>query len=269
MFKKYLPLFIIFLFLISFVFPKNLSAATAVSIIDYPPIISEGENFNISVSISDATDGTNYLRADLFKEGTTNYFGETFNGSIWYGGSTGQNYLPVVITSGLGSGMLQARIGTPSTSEYTGPGNYKLKVRRYYGQTGSSYIFSNTVDIQIVSESPTVTPSATPNTTLSPTSTPTIEPTKSPSPTPTASPTVSTAVPTTTPTIIPSVTATPIVTTNPTQTPIATVSPKPHNEHNKHHEFRLPFKFKCEYESHDFKFKKVNFRYYSFHFRRD
>lgn len=252
MFKKYLPLFIIFLFPISLIFPKNLSAAAAVSIIDYPPVISVGQNFNIDVTISDATDGTNYLRADLFKEGTTNYFGETFNGSIWYGGSTGQNYLPVEISGGLGSGMLQARIGTPSASEYTGPGNYKLKIRRYYGQTGSSYIFSNTVDIQIVSESPTVAPSATP--TIEPTASPTIGPT---------------VVPTPTPTQMPSVTASPIATAKPTQTPIITVSPKPHNEHNEHHEFRFPFRFKCEYERHDFKFKKINFKYYSFHFRRD
>ena len=59
-----------------------------VSINKYPEEIGNDE-FEVTVLVEGARKGNNYLRVDLFQEGTIKYFGETFNGSDWYGGSTG------------------------------------------------------------------------------------------------------------------------------------------------------------------------------------
>lgn len=177
---------ILFLFFLFFFFPQYTFAVTT-SITNYPSTISS-EPFLIDVSIVGAASGVNYLRADLYKEGTTNYFGETYNNTSWYGGSDGLMYFPITIVSGAtASASIQARIGTPTSSEFSGPGSYKLKIRRY---TSSGNAASSDLqvpkDVQINFSTPTPTPTPAPGPTSSSTSTPkpsTPKPTSTPAPT--------------------------------------------------------------------------------------
>jgi hypothetical protein len=190
-----------FIFLIGFlflfaIFPTSAHAVT-ITINEPIPTISD-QSFTVNVTITGASAGQNYLRVDLYKDGTTNYFGETFNGSSWYSGSDGLQYVPVTVSNSDNpvSTALQARVGSPSQSEFPGAGTYKLKIRRY---TSSGNLASSdqqsSVDTQITFSIPTLTPTPTntptPTRTPESTNTPTLTktPTPSKSPTPTKSPT--------------------------------------------------------------------------------
>lgn len=169
-----------FLFYSPFIKP---AFAVSVTISDYPSTITEN-SFTITASISGAVTGTNYLRIDLFKDGSSNYFGETFNNSDWYGGSTYSQYLPISVQSGITwGGSIQGRIASPTSSQYDGIGTYKLRLRRYTGSGGytSSEADANAVIVSIVIPTPTPTVTNTP--TPGPTSTSTPTPTKTPTPT--------------------------------------------------------------------------------------
>ncbi len=147
-----------------------------------PSQISD-QPFNVSATIVGASLGQNYVRVDLFKDGTTEYFGETFNGSSWVGGSDGKMYFPVLIASSQAQVTIQARIGNPSNVKYQGSGLYKLRVRRY---TASGSMAANDtytpVDISINYSLPTLTPTQS-----APTNSPrtvTLAPTKESAPQP-------------------------------------------------------------------------------------
>jgi hypothetical protein len=175
----------IFLLLFLFFFFLSSAPAKAVTVnITNSPSSVGSESFEVQVYIEGPNPGTNYLRVDLFKEGSTKYFGETFNGSSWYGGSDGSQYFPVTIDSeSTASATVQTRVGSPSTSEYLGPGDYKLRIRRYTSSGNPASGDDQTpVDIRITWATPTPTPSPTP--TESPTSNPTPTPTPSPTSTP-------------------------------------------------------------------------------------
>lgn len=182
MFKKTLIIFFLF-----FLFPTQSVFAVTITVNNYPSTIST-ESFMIGVSISkEAKTGTNYLRADLFKEGTFNYFGETYNRKIWYSGSDGQQYFPVSVTLGATtSATLQARVGNPKASDFPGPGQYKLRVRRYTSSgSAASGDVQNPVTVNIAVSTPTPSPSqsSTPVSTSSTEVTPTtVEQASSPSP---------------------------------------------------------------------------------------
>src|SRR5258706_6771329 len=127
---------------------KNILAVT-VSVSNFPSSISS-DMFNVDVLVTGAGNGTNYLRVDLYKDGTTNYFGETYNGSDWYSASTGTSYFPVQIQNSSGSATVQAQLGNPTVTNYPGPGSYKLKIRRYTSSGSQSANDTQTpVDIQI------------------------------------------------------------------------------------------------------------------------
>ena len=170
--------------------------AVTVSITNYPPTITD-QSFTLTASVSGATTGTNYLKIDIFKDGTTNYFGETFNNSDWYGGSTYTQYLPITIQSGVvWGGTIQGRIGSPTTTQYDGTGTYKIRLRRYTGGGGytaseadnSSVVVGISLPTATPIPSDTPTPTKTPTPTNAPTSTSTPTPTKTPTPSPTKSP---------------------------------------------------------------------------------
>lgn len=136
-----------------------------------PSSISD-QPFNINVSISGAGAGTNYLRVDLYQNNTTNYFGETYNGTSWYGSSTGTQYFPITIVSGTTwNGTVQGRLGSPSSTDYPGPGAYKIKIRRYTSSGNAASDTQTPQDITITYVSPTPTPSPTLTPTPSPSST--------------------------------------------------------------------------------------------------
>ncbi len=180
--------------LICFLASATSVAAVTITLNDVPANIS-GEPFTVSATISGASTGTNYLRVDLFKNGTTNYFGETWNDVSWYGGSSGPAYKPISIVSGIDTMVdVTAKVGSPSASQYTGSGAYKLRVRRYTSSgnvaSGDAQIPAD-VNIDLVLPSPTVapeptttpTPMATPTSTPEPTPTPSLNPTLTPVPT--------------------------------------------------------------------------------------
>ena len=176
--------FVFFLYFFLFVLPTY---AVTTTITQHPSSITTSEPFTIAVSIEGASEGQNYVRIDLYKEGISEYFGETFNGTDWYGGSDELKFFPVTISSEkYWSGEVQGRIEIPPPQQYTGEGTYKMRVRRYTSSGNSAStdeMSKSAVDIQIVASSvPTETPTTTPSQT-------TIEPTKTPTPTPLPSPT--------------------------------------------------------------------------------
>lgn len=194
---KKIILFVIFFIFIS---PQKVKAVD-ITISSFPTSISSNI-FTVDTVVTGATNATNYLRVDLYKDGTSNYFGETYNGSDWYSGSDGKSYFPILIQNSSASATLQVQLGNPSFADYSGPGLYKLKIRRYTSSGSQSQNDIQTpVDIQITystpSPSPTDTPTNSPTTaptqapTSAPTATPTTKPTptKSPSPKPTLTPT--------------------------------------------------------------------------------
>lgn len=172
-----------------FVFPKNLYAVS-ISINNSPSTISTLDQFQIGVNITGATDATNYLRIDIYKDGSINYFGETYNGSSWYNASDGKNYFPIQIQDASASATIIGRLGGPNSNEYPGPGGYKLKIRRYTASGSAASGDTQTpVDVQISYVFPTPTPTSNPTPTPTHTPTPTPTPVKSATSTATKSPT--------------------------------------------------------------------------------
>lgn len=169
-----------------FLFPQKVLAVT-LTLSNYPSSISSSE-FSVDVFVDGPSAGTNYLRVDLYKDGTTKYFGETFNGSSWYSGSDGKQYFPITISSeSTASATLKALVGNPNSSEYPGPGSYKLRIRRYTASGNAASSDQQTpIDIQINVATPSPEPTQEP--TQEPTTQPTTTPTKTPTPTPKATP---------------------------------------------------------------------------------
>ncbi len=174
--------------LLAFVFILIISCksvfAVSVSVINFPNEIKD-EAFTVTASISGASLGQNYLRVDLYKEGTSSYFGETFNGSDWYSGSEGKLYLPVNIDSSkIVLATITARLGEPEVNEYSGAGMYKLKLRRYTSSGNQASDEQTPADILINFLMPTPEPTSTPAPVSqnSPTAIPkpTVSPTSSP-----------------------------------------------------------------------------------------
>jgi len=186
---------ITFLFFLCF---ANPAFAVSITLSNYPSTITQ-DAFTVTASISGAITATNYLKLEFFKDGTDNYFGETFNNADWYGGSTYSQYLSISIQSGIvWSGNIQGRIGSPTTGQYDGSGAYKMRIRRYTGSGGytSSEADNSSVVVSIVVPTPTLVPTntQTPGSTSTPTPAATSTPTSAPTKTPT--PVSSTSVPT-------------------------------------------------------------------------
>ncbi len=159
--------------------------AVSLSVSDYPSVV-DSNIFSVTVNVNGANDGVNYLRIDLYKEGTTNYFGETYNGSDWYSGSDGLKYFPINIINSTASAALQGQVGNPSSTKYIGPGEYKLKIRRYTTSgSQSSNDTQNSISLQINYSTPSPEPTNTPTIqpTIVPTSIPTNKETSKPLPT--------------------------------------------------------------------------------------
>lgn len=176
-------LVILFLETVVFLAPGKV-LAVSILISKYPSEINSLESYEVDANISGAADATNYLRIDLYKEGTNNYFGETFNGTDWYSGSEGKNYFPIQIQNSSASANLQVRLGSPTVTDYPGPGIYKLKIRRYTASGNPSADDQNSTDVQINYIFPISTPEPVGETTPQPssakTSTPVPVPTKTP-----------------------------------------------------------------------------------------
>jgi len=184
-----------------FIFPLHVNAVT-LTISNVPSLITPSDEFTINIVISGAASGTNYLKIDLYKSGTTNYFGETFTGSEWYSGPDGTKYLPITIQSGIDwNGSVRGKIGNPTIIQFDGVGQYKVRVRRYTGSGNynSQEANNGAIDIQIVTPTENPTPTITDSNEPDPTETTIPEPT----------PTMTQTNITTTPSPIPILTPTP------------------------------------------------------------
>ena len=148
--------------------------AVAVTISNVPQTVTD-QPFNLDVSIAGASSATNYLRVDFFQPNDTNYFGFTYNGSVWYNGSDYNQYLPITITSSVYSGTVQAKIDITST-RFIGNGTYNLKIRRYTQSGNYTAGESNIVVVNVNFASPTPSPPPTTDPSLIPTSSPTPNP---------------------------------------------------------------------------------------------
>lgn len=179
-----------FIFFFVFFFSFTLKAyGVSVTINDLPASIGT-EPFTLSVSVTGASAGTNYLRVDIYKDGTTNYFGETFTGNDWYKGSNGVQYFPIIVPND-NPFTLQARVGDSIPSDYDGTGNYKLRVRRYTagGNYNNDEAKANAVPIVLSFPTPTATPTNIPTPTKIPTPTRSASSGQAKAPTPTKVPT--------------------------------------------------------------------------------
>jgi hypothetical protein len=155
----------------------------------------------IDASISGLTSSSNcstngcYLQAEFRVSGSSNnFFGMTQNNSgdfvdYFNPNSTDDiksklfNFVPA---SGAWSGRLVAK-NNETNPNYTGPGQYDIKFRRFSGNsTGATTGDSNVLTIALTLPVPTATPTETPQPTDTPTATPTQTPipTKTPTPTP-------------------------------------------------------------------------------------
>lgn len=186
---KFLKL--VFIFLIFFFFLPKKTFAVSVTVTNAPSAVFE-DPFDITVQVSGGkANATNFLRISLYKNGTTQYFGYTYNGTDWHNDSDGTNYFPITIGSdGKWSGTLRGKIDSLS-KYYTGSGSYGLKVRRYTSK--DYYTWSNENLLTIDAPTPTPTPSATPSQT--PSSTPTSTPRQTSTPIKQATSSVSSSIP--------------------------------------------------------------------------
>jgi hypothetical protein len=185
MLQKVCAIFFILVFIYGF--PASVFAVS-VAITNYPGTITD-DSFTFTASISGASSGTNYLRVDVFRDQSSpNYFGETFNNIDWYSGSIYTQYLPITIQSGSWSGIVQGRIGNPTSTQYDGTGIYKIRLRRYTGGGGYTASEANASAVVVSIVVPTATP-----TPMDPTLTPTpkiLTPTKVPTQKINSSPTI-------------------------------------------------------------------------------
>lgn len=187
-FKNYLSRIVRICFIVLLYFSTLTPAYAVILTYTNTPTSIGKDPFTIGVTIDGASAGTNYLRIDLYKEGSTNYFGETYNGSSWYKGSAGTLYFPLTIGEDkIATASVQGKVGEPTSGEYPGPGQYKLRVKRYTN-SGNPASGDTQTPVSVDITLPAISPSPTPL----PKSTPHPTPASSPSnfPTPRATPAV-------------------------------------------------------------------------------
>lgn len=152
-----------------FCFVKSI-AAVATTITELPQTISS-EPFSLKITVSGAGEGNNYLRLDIYKLGSTEYFGETFNGLAWYSDNDFNQYNSVNIESGSDwSGELLGKVGMPNLTQYAGPGIYMLRIRRYTSSGNYNPTEANNSAMQVNIDVQLLTPTTAPNPTPSETS---------------------------------------------------------------------------------------------------
>lgn len=157
-------------------------AAMSLTFTGLPSSVNEDGPFEVNVSLLDApTNRTYYLRAALFEEGKTNYFGYTYNHSGQWHNAPSQHTQFLEINTGpegSWSGQLRAKADLDS-SYFKGAGGYRFKIGRY--TEGGSLSWSNNTGSITINYTPPPNPSPTPS------PEPESEPDPSPSPSPTPS----------------------------------------------------------------------------------
>lgn len=165
--------------------------ASAPNISNTPSEINLDSQFAVSASMDGLSANTTYrMRIVLATQGSSNYFGSTFNGSEWYNGTPSPidyTKFQTITTdqNGAWSGDIQGKVENSDPNFTSGGGTYDLKVGRYTAG-GSSATWSNVVAVNLIAPSPA--PSPTPNPSPSPTPSPIPTPASTPIPTPIKSP---------------------------------------------------------------------------------
>lgn len=304
MFKKFLPLFALFLLATTaavFFYPQNIhgsdnhlvisqvqiagNTATDEFIEIYNPTsdpidmsgfrltkkVSSGTQSNLIASMSGIINSNSYY---LFAH--TNYMGSVTADKIYSTSSVTANNT-VILYSDSGTTILdKVGFGSPFLGEYeispfpTNPTSNQSIIRTNNLDTNNNSSDFVIQEISTPRNSNYILATFTPNPTTEPTniSSPASTPIPTPTNTPTSIPTV-TSIPTTTSTLTPSpAPMLPIPTLSSTQKPLVTPTQKPHDEHTEKHEYHLPFGYKCKIEKHDYKFKKISFKVFKFQFER-
>lgn len=107
-------LLILLIPLIYLLLVTNIVYGVTTTITNKPQTISSLDPFIVDITISGASAGDNYLKLELYKPSTSNYFGETFNGSQWYKDNDYLKYYKITISTGNNwTGQVQVRIGDP------------------------------------------------------------------------------------------------------------------------------------------------------------
>lgn len=117
----------------------------------FPQTISSIDPFEVSVTITGAKKAINYLKVEIYEEGTQNFLGETFNGENWYSGADAFSYFPININGSSVSATIKARAVNLDN------GDYKLKVKRFTasGNPGDDKIDPVNITIQYQKITPT------------------------------------------------------------------------------------------------------------------
>lgn len=146
------------------VFPSNVYAEFTFTIPQ--TTITDEQEIDTSVNLSLQGQGnkTYYLEGALKKEGSTNYFGLTWNDSSWVK-YTASNYTTLksitLDSTGKWNGIVKAKIDK-SSSLFTGDGNYTLRLKRFTS-SGSNFWADNDIALTVtLPSSPTPTPVSTP-----------------------------------------------------------------------------------------------------------
>lgn len=146
------------------VFPSNVYAEFTFTIPQ--TTITDVQEIDASVNLSLQGQGnkTYYLEGALKKEGSTNYFGLTWNDSSWVK-YTANNYTTLksitLYSTGKWNGIVKVKIDK-SSSLFTGDGNYTLRMKRFTS-SGSNYWADNDIALTVIlPSSPTSTPVSTP-----------------------------------------------------------------------------------------------------------
>ncbi len=169
-------------------FPDDISAV-APSLLTYPTSVDTDIAFSVTATMSGLSGNALYrLRLAFAPPSTSNYFGSTFNGTVWYNGTPApidySNFL-TINTNAFGSwnGTIQGKAELSDPNFDGTSGTYDFKLGRYT-QSGTTATWSNIVQIPITAPTPTPIP------TFTPTPSPTVIPTNTPTPTPTKIPTL-------------------------------------------------------------------------------
>jgi hypothetical protein len=155
--------FLLFSFFFLFVHTTN---AVTISLSGVPSTITQ-DPFTFTVSISGAKKGTNnYVKMDIFKNGSSHYFGFTQNGNDFYNDADFSHYPQISINdSGSASATLVGKADF-SSSYYVGSGAYSIRVRRYTSSGSYSADESNQSIATIFLQGPAPsTPTPSPTTT--------------------------------------------------------------------------------------------------------
>ena len=141
-------------------------------VVTFPNEITVGQDYAVEAKMSGLSKSAVYwLRLVLFKSGSLDYFGSTWNGSVWYNGTPSinyQNYLAVNTNDGgAWEGEIKGKVELSDPNYIRGLTDYSLKLG-LYTEAGSSATWSEPMRVTLLDLASTPAPSLT--STLMPTS---------------------------------------------------------------------------------------------------